>query len=370
MIHIMFSKKIKERLEKELKRAQAQNNAQVYRRVAVLLCYANEVPNEEIVKIFRICERTIYNWLTEFIIKGFRWFITLFKGRGRKPRLSKEQRAKLKEIVLAGPEEYGLKTGIWFSSIIQWVIQEQFHIFYAVKYIPELLKQMRLSWQKVKFVSDHLDDENEKKRKIWQEQTWPSILKQAKELGAVIIFGDEASFAQWGSLSYTWGLKGKQPTTKTTGKRKALKVLGVIEFFSGTFIHMEHEGRFNGQSYQQFLEHVLTQFECPVILIQDGAPYHTSKAMNEYFDLKKQEGRLFCHQLPSYSPDYNPIEKLWKQTKADKTHCRYFPQFSDLKAAVLEAFEDYMRNAWKVIAKMKSLRERSFKILETCSASC
>ena len=99
-------------------------------------------------------------------------------------------------------------------------------------------------------------------------------------------------------------------------------------------------------------------------------PYHTSKAMNEYFDIKKQEGRLFCHQLPSYSPDYNPIEKLWKQTKADKTRYRYFPQFSDLKAAVLEAFEDYMKNAWKVIAKMKSLREKSFKILETCSASC
>lgn len=40
MMHIMFSKSIKEKLEKELKRAQAQNNAQVYKRVAVLLCYA------------------------------------------------------------------------------------------------------------------------------------------------------------------------------------------------------------------------------------------------------------------------------------------------------------------------------------------
>jgi transposase len=369
MMHIMLSKSIKEKLQNEFKRAQTENNVQVYRRVAVLLSYANEVSNEEIVKIFRISERTIYNWLTEFIVKGFRWFISLFKGRGKKPKLSKEQRAKLKEIILGGPEEYGLKTGIWISSVVQWIIQEQFNVFYAVKYIPELLKKMGLSWQKVKFVSDHLDDENEKKRKIWQEQTWPSILKHSQDLGAIILFGDEASFAQWGSLSYTWGLKGKQPTTKTTGKRKALKVLGAIEFFSGAFIHMEHEGRFNGQSYQQFLEHVLTQFECPIILIQDGAPYHTSKAMNDYFELKKQEGRLFCYQLPSYSPDFNPIEKLWKQTKADKTHCRYFPKFSDLKIAVLEAFEDYMRNAWKVIAKMNSLREKSFKFLETYPAS-
>ena len=68
MMHIMLSKKIKEKLEKELKRAQAQNNAQVYRRVAVLLCYANEVPNEEIVKIFGICERTISELLTWVIL--------------------------------------------------------------------------------------------------------------------------------------------------------------------------------------------------------------------------------------------------------------------------------------------------------------
>lgn len=366
MIHIMIGKATKERLAEELKRAQAQNNAQVYRRVAVLLGYADEIPNEEICKIFNICESTIYNWLTKFIIKGFGWFTTFFKGRGRKPRLSKEQRAQLKEIILKGPEEYGLKTGIWISSVIQWVIQKEFNVFFAVKYIPELLKQMGLSWQKAKFVSDHFDEE---KRKIWQEETWPSILKKSKELGAVILFGDEASFAQWGSLSHTWGLKGKQPTCKTTGKRKALKVLGVIEFFSGKFVHQEHEGRFNAESYQQFLNQVLTQFQSPIILIQDGAPYHTSKAMVEYFEAKTQEGRLFCYQLPSYSPDFNPIEKLWKQTKADKTHCRYFPEFSDLKAAIMEAFEDYMKNAWRVLAKMNSLREKAFKILEACSAS-
>jgi transposase len=361
----MIGKAIQNRLAQEAKRAESKNNAHAYKRAMVLLCYAQEVPIEEICSIFRICERTIYNWLKEFIVKRFGCFIGIFKGRGRKPRLSKEQRARLKEIIIKGPEKYGLKTGIWVSSTIQWVIQEQFNVFYAVKYIPELLKQMGLSWQKAKFVSDHFD---EQKRKVWQEQTWPAILKQAKQLGAVILFGDEASFAQWGSLSYTWGLKGKQPVSKTSGKRKALKVFGVIEFFSGKFIHQEHEGKFNSQSYEQFLEYVLPHFACPVILIQDGATYHTSAAMNEYFEKKKQEGRLFCYQLPSYSPDYNPIEKLWKQTKADKTHLRYFPQFSDLKAAVMEAFEDYMRNVWRVIAKMESLRERSFKILEACSA--
>jgi len=224
---------------------------------------------------------------------------------------------------------------------------------------------MGISYQKVKFVSDHFDGE---KRRIWQDQTWPAILRRAKQLKAVILFGEEASFAQWGSLFYTWAPRGEQPTVKTTGKRKALKVFGAIEFFSGEFIHQEIEDKFNAQSYQQFLDYILTHFECPIILIQDGARYHTSGPMKEYFENKKQEGHLFCYQLPSYSPDYNPIEKLWEKTKADKTHCRYFPEFSDLKASAMEAFEDYMRNVWKVLAVMNALREKAFKILETCPA--
>jgi len=50
---------------------------------------------------------------------------------------------------------------------------------------------------------------------------------------ALILFGDEVSFPQWGSLSHTWARQGQQPTVKTTGKRKGYKVFGFIEYFSG-----------------------------------------------------------------------------------------------------------------------------------------
>jgi len=73
----------------------------------------------------------------------------------------------------------------------------------------------------------------------------------------------------------------------------------------------------------------------------------------------ESEGKLFVQRLPSYSPDYNPIEKLWRKTKRDATHCKYFPTFDDLRAAVMNAFEKYMRDATKVIGVMKKLREQA-----------
>ncbi|MEA2038892.1 MAG: hypothetical protein U9N82_03560 [Thermodesulfobacteriota bacterium] len=68
------------------------------------------------------------------------------------------------------------------------------------------------------------------------------------------------------------------------------------------------------------------------------------------------EGKLFVHRLSSYLLDYNPIEKLWRNTKRDATHCKYFPTFDALRSAVFTAFEKYMRDATKVIAVMKKLR--------------
>ena len=61
-------------------------------------------------------------------------------------------------------------------------------------------------------------------------------------------------------------------------------------------------------------------------------------------------------KLPSYSPDYNPIEKLWRNTKREATHCKYFPTFEDLRNSVFKAFEKYMNDATKVIGVMRKLR--------------
>ena len=63
-------------------------------------------------------------------------------------------------------------------------------------------------------------------------------------------------------------------------------------------------------------------------MIQDGARYHTSATMKLFFEQFKH--RLTVHQLPAYSPDYNPNEKLWKNIKKDETHLHYFPTFDDL----------------------------------------
>ena len=94
---------------------------------------------------------------------------------------------------------------------------------------------------------------------------------------------------------------------------KGYKVFGAIEYFSGRLFSQGIEGRFNSESYQAFLQMIMAQTTEHLFLIHDGARYHTSASTTAF--LAAHKARLTEYPLPSYSPDYNPIEYLWKKTK-------------------------------------------------------
>ncbi len=116
-------------------------------------------------------------------------------------------------------------------------------------------------------------------------------------------------------------------------------MFGAVEYFSGRVFYQGIEGKFNSESYQAFLKEILEKTTEPIFLVQDGARYHTSKEMKESFE--EQHCRLTLYQLPAYSPDYNPIEYLWRKTKRKGTHNKYFAEFGKLCEAVDQALESF-----------------------------
>ena len=195
-----------------------------------------------------------------------------------------------------------------------------------------LLHNLGFSFQKARFVSDHLDTA---KRLAWLEDKWPAIVRAATRTKGLLLLEDEASFAQWGSLSYPWARRGHQPEVPTSGKRKGYKVFGAIEYFSGRLFSQGIEGRFNSESYQTFLQMILDHTQEHVFLIPDGARYHPSASTQAF--LMAHSERLTEYPLPAYAPDSNPIAYLWKKTKQRATHNKYFKEFATLTVSVDKA---------------------------------
>jgi transposase len=343
-VRFTMSLSSRKEVEHQLKTAQQLGHVRQVKYLLAILAVMDGQSFAQIALLLRVHEKTVVAWVRTFCCYGSKG-APRKKPTGRPPKLTPAQKATLATLIDEGPVKAGFRGACWRSPMIQQLIYDRFGVFYNVFYIAQLLKNLGFSYQKAAFVSAHL---NEDKRQAWRTTTWPQILRRAKERQALLLFGDEASFPQWGTLTYTWARRGQQPTVKTSGKRKGYKVFGLIEYFTGRLFYQGQEGRLNSTAYIAFLKGVLQQTTHPLILIQDGARYHTSAETNAFF--RQQTARLHVFQLPTYSPDYNPIEKLWKKIKQHDTHLHYFPTFEALTEKVEQALLTFAKAPEEILA--------------------
>ncbi len=344
-IRIQLSRQTVKAMQQRLHQAYDRADLRLVRRISALLEHLDQQTSvESLSRRWDFGVSTFYAWLNELLLEGLDSLIYHQAG-GRPAKLTKGQKQQLCRWIDKGSQALGFDTACWSALLIQELIRREFHVLYSRYYVCELLRNLGYSFQKAQFVSDHLDEE---RRRAWRTQEWPQILREAQRRKAWLLFGDEASFPQWGSLSYTWARRNHPPVVQTAGKRKAYKVFGLIDFFSGRLFHGGIEGKFNSESYQAFLLSVLAQTTEPIFLIQDGAKYHTSKATQAFF--AQHVDRLTVCQLPSYSPDYNPIEYLWKKTRKRGTHNKYFEQFPEVIESVEKALSYFAQQASEVLS--------------------
>jgi transposase len=343
-IRIQASNATVKALQTRLQDAYRRDDVRLVRRISVLCDLLTQTASVTV-----LCERwglspsCLYDWQKAFMLRGMDSLIYRHSG-GRPEKLTPRQKKRLVELIEAGPLVVGCETACWNSVLIRVLIWREFGVLYNRHYVCTLLHNMGFSFQKARFVSDHLDAA---KRLAWLQDKWPAILRAAKRCKGLILFEDEASFAQWGSLSYTWARRGHQPEVPTSGKRKGYKVFGAIEYFSGRLFSQGIEGRFNSESYHAFLQMIMAQTREHLFLIHDGARYHTSASTKAF--LAAHHDRITAHPLPSYSPDYNPIEYLWKKTKQRATHNKYFKEFAALTISVEQALAYFATHPEEVL---------------------
>lgn len=182
-----------------------------------------------------------------------------------------------------------------------------------------MLHQAGFSWKKSKKL---LTKANPEKRAEFVEQFQRLYERMCRD-EVVIVYLDEVHIHQDMENGYTWSPVGEATWVASTSPGLSARInwYGAYNFTEGSCF-LWHEGKCNGENTIQFLHHLaqwLAETTRQVVLIWDGASYHRAHKVQT----AAQQLGFTCLPLPSYSPDLNPIEGLWKWLRQDVTqlHC-------------------------------------------------
>src|SRR5438874_4552517 len=198
-IRFTISTASRKAVEQRLKTAQQLGQVRQVKYLLAILAVMDGQTIAQVARFLRVHEKTVAAWVRQFCCYGVQG-APRHTPTGRPPKLTPTQQATLATLIEEGPTKAGFRGACWRSPMIQQLIADRFGGFYNVCYIAQVLKNLGLSSQKAAFVSDHL---HEDERQAWRTTTWPQMLRFAKRRKALLLFGDEASFPQWGTRTST-----------------------------------------------------------------------------------------------------------------------------------------------------------------------
>lgn len=115
---------------------------------------------------------------------------------------------------------------------------------------------------------------------------------------------------------------------------------GAVALEDASFIY-EFVDVFNGATFLGFLKFLVDCYSGQkIFLIIDNAPGHNLGPEGKEW-LRNHRARIELHRLPPYSPELNPTEGVWKTTRREATHNKYFESTEERDQSLIETFHAF-----------------------------
>ncbi len=139
--------------------------------------------------------------------------------------------------------------------------------------------------------------------------------------------------------AYGWIKKGETRKLKTNSGRQRLNLHGAINIETMEMTLIESD-TINRDSTVQLLEILDQKYfnSKEIIIILDNAKYHYSEEVRKVVE---QSSRLRLVYLPTYSPDLNLIERVWRYFKKKVLYNEYYENIAEFRKAAIKFFQSF-----------------------------
>jgi transposase len=314
----------------------------VQKRILVLLLAHFEIPRNLIALIVGIHANTVTNTIKDYNDNGIE---------------------EVKKLNYRKPQSVLMK---WKGSLIEFFEKHPVHSTNEAKekikeitgetrsptQIRNFFKQIGMKYRMIGQIPSKADPE---KQEIFLENTLEPLIELAEMGHCHLFFVDAAHFVMGSFLCAIWSFA--RMFVKAPSGRKRFNVLGAVKAITNELVTVVNDTYVNAETVKELLYKLKENYSSlPIYLVLDNARYQHCAFIEEI----AKELNITLVFLPSYSPNLNIIERLWKFIKKEVLYGKYYSDFNSFKTAISDCLhkvnhsEDYKQ-------KLKSLLSLNFQ---------
>ena len=280
--------------------ANAAPSKRSHNRLMAIRALTLNIPAEQVAALYSVSPRSLNNWIRRFNQQGLDGLIEGARP-GRPPKITPEQSDHYRQLIeqpeLADQLHW---TAVKFHGYLRQELQHEIGYRTVVRWLHD--NNFRL-----KVPQPWPDRQDEAQRQLFLERLKAYLLDDAVD----IWYLDEMGVEGDPRPRRRWAQKGTKIRVPYYGEHLRMNVTGLVGPRTGQFYALEFTHT-DSAVFQVFLEHANqdVKLERPRnIIICDNAAWHKKKSL--------VWGAFEPVFLPPYSPDLNPIERLWLLIKAE-----------------------------------------------------
>ncbi len=298
---------------------------QVRQRAHCILLSSQDYSIAQLMEIFSVSRKTLYNWFNHWEAQGV---LGLYDrpGRGRKKTFSSEQAEQIRQWVQQSPRQ--------LKQVVQ-KVQEEWGIAISTKTIKRVLKAVRMSWHRLRRVVGGQPDATE----YTQKQAELEQLKQLEAHGELdLYYLDEVGFCLIPCVPYGWQPMGATMEIESQRSQR-LNVLGLMTRANQLHSYVSTQS-ITSEVVIACIEAFFPTVNKRTVIVVDQASIHTSDAIGDKLD-EWQQRNIEIFQLPSYSPQLNLIEILWRFIKYEWIEISAYQSWQSLVQYVEKVLREF-----------------------------
>ena len=335
--------------DSKIKELQSQYKQERDRRIAErihwIIMYAQGYDLKALKRILFVGLRTLQAWIKILIAQGLDG-LRQWGYKGQAGNLSDEQWAEVEAELERQPYHYA-------KEVVAFV-KKKFDLAYSERGMQNLLRHTGYRRIKTRLMPGQVDEAKQREQREFIERYFK--LKAELDPQDRIYHLDAVHPTHNVSLSYVWTKKGRRRLIRSNSGRKRYNILGAYCPLDQEYLDIRGTDNVNGETLQKLIDKIRARHPEAkrIILILDNARYNHAKIVREHIDQTNVE---LIH-LPSYSPNLNLIERLWRffKDKVMTTYHESFEKFVDEIDKVLDNLAEYAD-------KLASLMTEKFEIL-------